>query len=526
MCQVVEKKVTETKVTETKERLESILDYSHDMILRFDHTHTITFANKAYCQLLGKDKSQIMGKNLLEFIHPKERDFVLIHLELLKKGGTPSVYSNWLQDYKGEWHWYEWTDHPVRDQEGEILEYQSIGHEMTQRMEMEQQLIKSKQTYRELFNNTIDALFLHDMHTGAIIDVNDRALQIFGYTREEVPFLTVAALSAGDPQEAGEKAAALIKRCAAGEELVFEWLLKRKNGETFPGENHLHRVTIVGEPRIMATVRDITDRKQAEETLRTYAQELEKKNIEKDIAVYQAEEANQAKSKFLATMNHEIRTPVNGLLGFLQLLEETPLDKEQTQYMSYMNYSAQHLLSLVNNVLDMAKIEAGEMELDHHPFHLSEAIRKAIASLYPMAREKGLQLLVEKDPSLPSRVKGDEVRLRQIILNLAGNALKFTEEGSVHLKMKSLGKKEGRHHLHLEISDTGPGMEQSTVDKLFQPFYQDRKDSSSHPGGTGLGLPIARELVERMNGRIHVDSTPGEGTKVILRLWLEEATEV
>lgn len=267
---------------------------------------------------------------------------------------------------------------------------------------------------------------------------------------------------------------------------------------------------------------DVTDAKQSKEKLQRYAQELEQKNKELDSAVYEAEEANKAKSEFLATMNHEIRTPINGLLGFLQLLEDTPLSEEQAEFLGYMNRSAQHLLSLVNNVLDMSKIEAGEMDLDHHPFNLSAEIDNALAALRPQAQEKELQLSVDKDPGLPMEVVGDPMRLRQIILNLAGNAVKFTEEGIVHLKIDYLGRQKGMHHLQLEVRDTGPGMEQSILDQLFQPFYQERSSHKKHPGGTGLGLTITRELVERMGGQIHACSTPGKGSSFIVRLNLEE----
>ncbi len=523
---------------------------------------------------------------------------------------------------------------------------------MLDREEYQHQLELSERTHREIFNLTVDALFIHDIETGKILDVNDTMLKMFGYDREELPDLNVLILSDTEDPFIEEKAKRLIKQCADGEDLAFEWPCRRKNGETFFTENHLHRVTIAGQPRIMATVRDIserveqeeklrlqnglinsllhsipdlvfykdldgvhlggnaayadylgipldeipgktdydlhtkeeadmyryhdkqmlnqqspryneewitypdgrkvlldtrkaplmdsnnnvrgilgiardiTDRKEAEVKLQEFADQLEKKNKELDMALYQAKEANESKTKFLATMNHEIRTPLNGLLGFLQLLEQTPLNDYQTQYVGYMNKSTTHLLSLVNNVLDMAKIEAGEMELDKRTFHLTEEIDTALASLYPLARKKSLQLQVVQDPKLPDMLEGDPRRLRQIILNLVGNALKFTENGSVHLSIMSLGSTEGFHNLSLEVRDTGPGMDQDSQQKLFQPFYQIQDNQTPHPGGTGLGLPITRELVELMGGSIQVHSQRETGSVFTVRLSLKEIREV
>lgn len=264
-----------------------------------------------------------------------------------------------------------------------------------------------------------------------------------------------------------------------------------------------------GKPLLMSgAISDITDRKQSEAALQQAKQ--------------QAESANQAKSRYLAHMNHEIRTPLSGFIGFIQLMEETRLEEERQEFMHYMKQSADHLLSIVNNVLDYAQIEAGEMQLDHQRFFLEEEIKAAIAPLHSLALRENIGLQVIGIEDLPQKVVGDPQRLRQIILNLAGNALKFTESGRVILTVKTVENQETQYILDLVVEDTGPGMTEETLKNLFKPFYQADDGSIRQTKGTGLGMPITWELVNLMGGKIRVESSLGKGTRVEVRLMLEK----
>ena len=264
-----------------------------------------------------------------------------------------------------------------------------------------------------------------------------------------------------------------------------------------------HEGNLIG---ILGIGRDITERKQAEEALK--------------LAKQQAEAANEAKSRYLTHMNHEMRTPLNGLLGFVGLMEETRLDEEQQAFMCYIKQSANHMLSIVNNVLDHAQIEAGEIMLDHKPFLLEKEIQTSLAPLYSLARQQNLSLQLTLAEDLPQKVVGDPQRLRQILLNLAGNAVRFTEEGQVHITVTCPESPRDHHILHLVVEDTGTGMTEKILEKLFQPFYQADDGSVRQSKGTGLGLVITRELVKLMGGRIQVESTLGKGTRVEATLQL------
>jgi signal transduction histidine kinase len=225
-----------------------------------------------------------------------------------------------------------------------------------------------------------------------------------------------------------------------------------------------------------------------------------------------AEKANRAKSAFLACMSHEIRTPLTAVIGMGYLLEKTPLSDEQREYLSKIQLAGRLLLGVVTNVLDISKIEAGEMLLNEEPFDPREVLGRLTQILGQQAKTKGLELLVLPSPTLPSRVRGDCSRLLQILVNLVGNSLKFTESGRVQLKLTCTPADEDRILMRCEVQDTGIGIEPAALERLFKPFSQADTNMSRRFGGTGLGLSISRALVSLMGGSIGVTSTVGVGS--------------
>jgi two-component system, sensor histidine kinase len=241
------------------------------------------------------------------------------------------------------------------------------------------------------------------------------------------------------------------------------------------------------------------------------------------LAKEKAEMASQTKSDFLATISHEIRTPMNGIMGMLQVLQDSPLTGRQKNQVEIAAGSADTLMRLLNDVLDFSKIESGRLDFEAIPFAFPSAIEEVVALLLPRATEKQLQLAVRLEAGLPAHVVGDPIRLKQVLLNLTGNAIKFTERGRVEIAVTRLSANERTVQLRFSVRDTGIGMSAATQQKLFQLFTQGDSSMNRRFGGTGLGLAISQELVLRMGGRIVVQSEPGEGSEFSFELTLPRA---
>ena len=250
---------------------------------------------------------------------------------------------------------------------------------------------------------------------------------------------------------------------------------------------------------------------------------LEVTNNELIIAKEKAEKKDLLKSLFLATMSHEIRTPMNGIIGVSELLKQTPLNSEQEDLVNIMSVSGNNLLIIINDILDISKIEAGQITLENITFDLYNIATETVSLLDVKARDNGIKLILKIEKTVPKIVIGDPMRLKQILLNLANNAIKFTKEGSVTINISQLPEKNRKHHIEFKVIDTGIGIPENDKDKLFKLFSQVNQTTQREYGGTGLGLAISKKLVELMNGEIGVDSIPDIGSTFWFNVFFDKS---
>ena len=382
-------------------------------------------------------------------------------------------------------------------------------------------LLKHKQTeqqFRDLLDATPDAMIIAD-RGGRIVIVNHQAEGLFGYAREElldqpVEMLLPAHLRhAHGHHWAGNVDHPRVQPMKMGREL----LVRRKDGSEISAEMNLSPLTTVGGLLTIAAIRDVTERKRVEAQMNIYMQELVEKNCTLDLLLAQAQTATHAKASFLAMMSHEIRTPMNGVIGMTGLMLETDLTSEQREYAETVRRSGEHLMGILNNILDFSKIEAGKLDLEVLDFDLRTLVEDVTTLLAERAYAKGLELGTLVQAPVPTALRGDPGRLRQILMNLISNAIKFTERGEVVVRVgldeSVAAEPEGTVSLRFEVSDTGIGMTPEQCGKLFQPFIQADGFTTRKYGGTGLGLAICKQLVELMQGRISVESTLGQSTR-------------
>ncbi|HEX3532412.1 MAG TPA: ATP-binding protein [Thermoanaerobaculia bacterium] len=343
--------------------------------------------------------------------------------------------------------------------------------------------------YRQIFDNAHDAIIIFEPGEERVLNVNRRACEIYGFPREEFIGLSLVDISLSPERGRWQVAETLDK----GVYHNFETTQTRKDGSEMLLEINASAIDYEGQSAILSVNRDITMRRRAEEMT---------------LAMEAAERADRAKSQFLANMSHEIRTPMAGILGLADLLLKTDLSGPQRRYSELIQSSTSSLLGVIDDILDFSKVEAGKLTLETVAFHLSTMLGETVELLRFRAQSKGIALELAFGSDLPDWCLGDPGRLRQVVINLLGNAIKFTTEGSV--EMHAEGGADGR--VRISVRDTGMGIPDDVRDQLFTPFSQADTSTSRRFGGSGLGLAISKRIVKLMGGEIGFESTPGAGS--------------
>ena len=456
------------------------------------------FVSPAFSEIHERSLADVYQNAAIVFeqIHPDDLPEYLSAVDNSLKTMEPFHHEWRIITPSGKTKWLQASSRPSLRVNGEVA-WHGVVTDISDRKHLEQELIQSRNLRELIFNESSDALFLVNPETVRTIDCNQRAVTLFevehkselidieGHTLQKRRF-TPQELERID-QEINQKSFWTLE---------VEYVTRK--GREFWGDLSVKQISFGTQKFNLMRVVDITDRKQIAITLAK--------------AKLAAEEATRAKSEFLASMSHEIRTPMNGIIGMTQLLQTTPLNVEQQDFVKTIKDSGDSLLMILNDILDFSKIESQKLELESKSFHLEEVVMGICKLLERQTQEKGIALRYAIAPDTPNTIIGDRLRLRQVLLNLVGNALKFTEAGQVlilvngqYLNGDNLTH-DRKYQLKFEIVDTGIGIPSDRIDKLFQPFTQADASISRKYGGTGLGLSISKRLVELMGGTIWVES--------------------
>lgn len=486
-------------------------------VVEFDMDGIILTANDAFLGLMGDILSEIQGKHHSIFVSPEERKSpeYMKFWESLRAGEYQvAEYKRLSRDRREVW--IQGSYNPILDEVGKPYKIVKFVADITNRKAAEAALREREARISAIVDATVDGMILID-DKGVVQTFNPACEKIFGYSASDVIGKNVKMLMP-DPyrvehdgylknyHQTGQKKVIGIGREVSGQ---------REDGSVFPLELSVVEISGDGKKLYSGILRDITERKTAQEKLKRFAEEMEIKNKELESAREQADHANKMKSEFLATMSHEIRTPMNGIIGMTELLLGSQLNAKQREYIHTVMSSAEVLLTIINDILDFSKIESGKMEIESIPFDFRSLLEETCDLMSVKSREKGVELVFRYIPGVVSSVVGDPIRIRQLVMNLVGNAIKFTEKGRILIAVEQLPSQAKDHKnviLKVSVSDTGIGIPKDMQDKLFEKFAQLDTRTTRKYAGTGLGLAITKQLVNLMGGEIGFESEEGKGS--------------
>ncbi len=453
-------------------------------------TYDILYANNAMVSLFGN----ILGKKCYESIQGRQEPCSFCSNPIImKQARTPHVWEYYNLQVE---RWIRCIDMAIEWPDGRLVRYE-MALDITDLRDAEADL----RSFRTALDTSADSILLIEMETMQFKDVNETASTALGYTRDELLQMGLHDITPDfSRQNLAEFFDEMLRSYSEVRLLESSW--QRRDGSTFPVEIAFRIMTEGDAPLLVATARDISKRIK------------DRKELER--ALEQAEAANKAKSEFLATMSHEIRTPMNGVIGMTELALDTKIDDEQRDYLETVRTSARSLLTLINDILDFTRIDAGKLELEQQPFSLQGTVDSVVSLMQRKAMKKKLLLSATVEPGTPDEFVGDASRLRQVLINLINNAIKFTETGEVALHVSCEPDtgymEENTATLLFAIRDTGVGIAPDKIDNIFELFTQADSQLGRQYEGAGLGLAICRKLVKLMGGRIWAESEPGKGS--------------
>jgi len=525
---VTERKQTERALHESERKYRELVEHANTIILRWTHDGRITFLNEFGLRFFGYSAEEIIGRHVIGTIVPTAessgRDLRLLMDQICADPAAFEQNVNENMRRNGERVWIAWANRIVRDPQGQVVEILSVGTDITERKTAEEALRRNEQQFRLITENLADLVAVLDLK-GRRIYNSPSYREILGDPNELRGSLSFEEIHPEDKARVQEAFEDTV-RTGKGHRLEYRLLDRQGRPRYIESQGSVVRDAQGQVAQVVVVSRDVTERRKAEEAIRELNVSLEKRVAERTaelaVARDRAEAADRLKSAFLATMSHELRTPLNSIIGFTGIILQGlagPLNGEQRKQLEMVRDSARHLLALINDVLDISKIEAGQLEVNSEPFDLRASIAKVVGIVKPLAEKKGLALRAELEPEIGTWVS-DARRVEQVLLNLLNNAIKFTERGAVTLRAETVP---GTLRLEnsvfrISIADTGIGIKVEDLSKLFQPFRQVDTGLTRQHEGTGLGLAICRRLAGLLGGEIHAASEWGKGSVFTLTL--------
>ena len=487
---------SERDARERLAEIEQIYQHAPVGLGLIDRAYRHVRINDRLAAMAGMKANECVGKRVQEFVPELADKIIAASRPVFEQGKSIHDLEFSANAPGGHGKAYALANYaPFRDANGEITGLIFSVLDITRRKLAEQSVRHLVAEFETLFNCANDSIFIVRLSDRRILEVNATACSHYGYSKEELLKMSIDKIESIDGKAIARARHAQVAREG---ECRFTSQHRRKDGSLLPVEVNIRKCEFRGELAGLGIIRDVTER-----------QEVEVAMIRAKEA---AEEAARIKSQFLANMSHEIRTPLNGVIGMTGLILDTDLTPEQRRYAEIIHDSGENLIGVINGILDYSKLEARKLMLEKRSFDLSKCLRQAIDILAPKAHEKDLEVTCHVSADTPLALWGDAGRLHQVLVNLVGNAVKFTLRGSVQVSVGVERADEDSAILRFTVSDTGVGVPANQIAGLFDPFVQADGSTTRRFGGTGLGLTIARELVELMGGRIGAQSEIGKGS--------------
>ncbi|MFP4317337.1 MAG: PAS domain S-box protein [Desulfovibrionales bacterium] len=489
---------------------------SEDMIATVDERHIYRMVNRSYLEQRSLHRSSVIGKSVPEILGTEIYETtVKPHLDRCFQGETVEYEMD--QEYHGEKRHVLVRYFPVKEQQNQGNVHRVVGliRDITERKRTEQALRQTSELYKSLFEKNLSVMLLIDPESGSIVDANNAAAEYYGFSVEKLKQKTIADINVLSREEVHAE----MERAEREERNYFIFRHRLVSGAIRPVEVYSGPVRIQGKNLLYSIVHDISERVETRSKLMQVQENLEQRVRER---TRELEKASQAKDEFLANMSHEIRTPMTGILGMTEMMLGTDLCPEARANLTMIKDSADSLLHLINDILDLSRIEAGKIDLDTCNFNLQLRLKKLVTQFGVLARTKGLRLVFRYPDATPRIVHADAERVMQIVSNLLSNAIKFTDEGTVGLTVRTVAEDSESYLLCIAVSDTGIGIPEEKMKSLFQVFTQLDSSYSKRHKGSGLGLAISKRLAEIMGGTLEVESDPGKGSTFRFRFRVEK----